>query len=139
MNLIDLALSIAEKAHAGQTDKGGSAYIDHPRAVAAVFKDDYRQAAALLHDVVEDSQTTLEGLKEAGIPGPVVEAVDALTKRQGETYYNYLDRVKANPIACDVKLADLKHNSQISRIPNPREKDYKRLQKYKEAYLYLTN
>ena len=132
-----MALEIAKEAHAGQFDKGGKPYISHPQAVSAAFDDDYRHAAALLHDVVEDTPITLDELRDRGVPAVVVEAVAVLTKRKGETYWAYLEKVKANPIARDVKKADLRHNSQLSRIPNLTERDYLRLQKYKDAYAYL--
>jgi len=137
MNLKQLALEIAEQAHAGQFDKGGTPYINHPQAVAANFDDEYRYAAALLHDVVEDTPITLEELQSRGVPVPVVEAVAVLTKRKGEPYRAYLERLKANPIARDVKKADLQHNCQLSRIPNPTTKDYSRLEKYKDAVTFL--
>lgn len=137
MDVKELALAIATDAHRGQYDKGGESYIHHPVAVAAAFADDCRHAAALLHDVVEDTALTLDHLRDMGIPGEVVLAVDALTKRDGEPYPAYLARVKANPVARDVKLADLTHNSRLSRIQAPTEKDYKRIEKYRGAIAFL--
>ena len=85
----------------------------------------------MLHDVVEDTNVTVNDLKEAGFSDEVVSAVSTITKKAGEDYEKYLNRVKQNPIALRVKIADMEHNSDISRIPNPTEKDLKRLEKYK--------
>ena len=84
-----------------------------------------------LHDVVEDTDVTVNDLKEAGFSDEVVSAVSTITKKAGEDYEEYLNRVKQNPIALRVKIADMEHNSDISRIPNPTEKDLNRLEKYK--------
>ena len=85
----------------------------------------------MLHDVVEDTDVTVNDLKEAGFSDEVVSAVSTITKKAGEDYEEYLNRVKQNPIALRVKIADIEHNSDISRIPNPTEKDLNRLEKYK--------
>lgn len=85
----------------------------------------------MLHDVVEDTNVTVNDLKEAGFSDEVVSAVSTITKKVGEDYEEYLNRVKQNPIALRVKIADMEHNSDISRIPNPTEKDLKLLEKYK--------
>ena len=85
----------------------------------------------MLHDVVEDTDVTVNDLKEAGFSDEVVSAVSTITKKAGEDYEEYLNRVKQNPIALRVKIADMEHNSDISRIPNPTEKDLNRLEKYK--------
>ena len=85
----------------------------------------------MLHDVVEDTDVTVNDLKEAGFSDEVVSAVSTITKKAGEDYKEYLNRVKQNPIALRVKIADMEHNSDISRIPNPTEKDLNRLEKYK--------
>lgn len=132
-----LAISIAEKAHKGQVDKGGRPYIEHPIKIASEFYDDKYKASALLHDVIEDSDLTLDYLRGCGLHEDVVNAVDALTKRKGELYQNYLVRVKENAIAKAVKLVDLQHNSDTSRIEHPTEKDYLRAKKYRDAIIYL--
>ncbi|MDR1183386.1 MAG: HD domain-containing protein [Coriobacteriales bacterium] len=124
------ALRIATEAHAGQTDRGGRPYIEHPLAVAAMVEGD-AATVALLHDVVEDTTVTLADLRLAGFSDAVTSAVDAITRRKGEQDVAYLARVRRNPLALAVKLADLTHNSDITRIPDPTNRDRKR------AALYL--
>lgn len=133
-----LALEIAEKAHAGQVDKGGNPYINHPKQVASGFDDEVYQVTALLHDVIEDSDVILDDLINNGITPIVVDAIFALTKQPNEEYWSYLDRVKVNPIARQVKLADIEHNMDMARIEYPTDKDHERLRKYKKAYQYLS-
>lgn len=134
---MELADSIARQAHAGQTDKGGHPYIEHPRAVAAQLDDPFLKAAALLHDVVEDTDWTVDALGQAGMDPAVIEIVTTLTHRNGESYWDYLRRVRLNPQAVPVKVADLTHNSQIDRIPRPSRFDFMRLEKYRKAMAYL--
>lgn len=138
MDVTQLALNISREAHFGQKDKGDKPYIEHPLAVAASFTDEIRIAVALLHDVIEDTEITLTDLKARGVPVAVLEALDAITKRKEESYETYLSRVKANKEALDVKLADLRHNMDLSRIPNPTKKDKARLDKYTFAVKFLT-
>ncbi len=138
MDQITIALDIATRAHAEQTDKAGRPYIDHPLAVAQNFTDATRYAVALLHDVIEDTDITLHDLEKQGISSTIIEAISAITKRSGEDYDDYLGRVKANIVARDVKLADLRHNMDLSRLQNPTEKDYQRVAKYKFALNFLT-
>lgn len=92
---------------------------------------------ALLHDVIEDTDVTVNDLREAGFSDEVVLAVSVITKKADEDYEEYLNRVKQNPIALRVKIADMEHNSDISRIKNPTEKDLKRLEKYKIRLMEL--
>ena len=111
------AIDIATSAHAGQVDKAGAPYIQHPlRVMAEVGSDEARQMAAILHDVVEDTPITLDRVRALGCPEPAVEAVDALTRRPGEPPQNYYHRVAQNPIARTVKLADIADNSNPSRL-----------------------
>lgn len=138
-SLVDKALSIAKKAHKGQLDKAGKDYILHPIHVSQQVKLEEEKAVALLHDVIEDTEITLEDLKKAGMPMDVVEAVNALTKVEGIDYFDYLKKVKENSLARVVKLADLKHNSDLSRIPEPSKKDLERNIKYKRAMEYLNS
>jgi DNA-binding phage protein len=128
-----VARCLAITAHRGQTDRAGAAYIEHPSYVAGLVETDEEKAVAWLHDVLEDTDTSAETLAE-NFPARIVEAVTAITKIKGEDYNAYLARVKANPIARAVKLADLTHNMMIERIPAPTDKDHKRLEKYKRAY-----
>lgn len=129
-NWIEVAKGVAEKAHRGQTEKNGKPYINHPLTVAGKVKTETEKIVALLHDVVEDSDITLEDIAKYGFSEEVVEAVDAITKKEGQTYGEYIEKVKTNIIAVKVKIADLTHNSDMSRIPNPTQEDIERTKKY---------
>lgn len=118
---ISTAKDIAARAHAGQTRRDGVPYLTHPAAVAASVPPELRPIA-WLHDVCEDSDLTLDDLRRAGLPGQVVEAVGAITKRDGEEYEAYLDRVVANPQAAAVKCADIAHNLGSQPKPASRAK-----------------
>ena len=128
--LLALALDLARRAHHGQVDKAGAAYLEHPLRVMTAMRTDTEKMVAVLHDAVEDSELTLQDLIRHGLPGDVVDAVDAITKRPGEPYASYLGRVKANPVALRVKVADMTDNMNLGRIPNPTEKDHQRMKKY---------
>lgn len=130
MHLIELALRLALEAHAGQRDRSGEPYILHPIRVMGALEGDAARAAALLHDVVEDSDTTLDDLRRAGVPESVVQAVDALTKREGEHYDSYLDRVIADPLARLVKRSDVRDNLRVERLPEVGQGDVARLNRY---------
>ncbi len=136
--MLELALSIATKAHRGQFDKVGIDYIEHPIFVASQVDTEEEKAVALLHDVIEDSSFTAEELLLAGLSETVVTAVQILSKKKGQDYQTYLENVKSNPLARVVKLADLKHNSDLSRLETITDKDLKRLEKYKKAINYLS-
>lgn len=136
---IEKAYQIAKAAHKGQVDKGGNDYIKHPIAVASLVKTEDEKIVALLHDVVEDTLVSLQNLREKGFAESIIEAVDCITKRNGETLESYLNRVKSNRISTVVKIADLTHNSDITRIPNPKQKDYDRLERYKQELAFLSN
>jgi len=135
--MLNKAFKLAKAAHAGQLDKGGKSYINHPIAVAAIVETQEEKTVALLHDVVEDTPVTLDELKEHGFPETVVAAVDVLTKRPGVDYGEYIQRVKKNPLALVVKIADMTHNMDLSRIQNPTAKDYARIDKYKKILAEL--
>ena len=137
-SMVDLALSIARKAHEGQLDKAGVDYIEHPIYVASQVDTEEEKAVALLHDVIEDSPVSAEELLQAGLPETVVTAVQVLTKKKEQDYQTYLETVKKNPLARVVKLADLKHNSDLSRLSSITEKDKERLKKYKKAIDFLS-
>lgn len=135
--LLSLAIEVATVAHAGQVDKGGQPYIFHPQAVASAVDSDEEKIVAWLHDVVEDTSITLDYLAKMGFPEQIVHAIDVITKRKGVSYDDYLVGVKQDALARAVKIADIKHNSDISRIPSPTEKDFARLEKYKKALAFL--
>ncbi|WHS62348.1 HD domain-containing protein [Pseudomonas sp. G2-4] len=137
MSTLEKAISISALAHEGQADKGGGPYILHPLKVMLRLSHDEERIAAVLHDVVEDTAITLADLRDEGFSEAVLAAIDALTKREGETYQAFIERAARDPIARRVKLADLAENSDLSRIENPSQKDLDRLEKYRKAIDYL--
>ncbi len=137
MTTLEKAIAIAAEGHAGQTDKSGKPYILHPINVMLRGETLDEQIAGVLHDVVEDTPVSLDDLREAGFSDSIVVAVEALTKRDGETRMEAARRALVNPIARAVKLADNVENSDMSRIPNPTEKDFARLEEYKEVRALL--
>jgi (p)ppGpp synthase/HD superfamily hydrolase len=138
MPTLEDALQLALRAHAGQKDKYGQPYILHPLRVMARMETEAEQVVALLHDVVEDSDTTLDDLREQGYSMTIIEAVDALSKREGEEYFAFVQRAIANPIARRVKQGDLEDNMDIRRMPEISEEAHKRLQKYRKAWTMVT-
>ena len=116
MGTIRHALDIATRAHKNQIDKAGKSYIEHPKAVANLLDSTKAKIVALLHDVVEDTPWTLDDLRREGFDLEIIAAVDAITKRPGEANKDYLERVKVNKLATEVKLKDLEHNSSPDRM-----------------------
>lgn len=131
--LVEKAKDIAYKAHKGQYDKAGKAYINHPIYIASKMKTNEEKIVALLHDVVEDTDLSLEDLIEEGFPEEIIDAIKAITKKPQEDYFEYIERVKNNPLAKKVKIEDLKHNMDTKRIPNLSDIDVNRVKKYKRA------
>ena len=129
-DIFEKALLIAVMAHKGQVDKNGQPYILHPLAVASKLDTLELKVIGLLHDTIEDTDVTADYLIEMGIPEDLVKIVELLTKPKGEPYENYLRRVKENPMAKKVKLADLAHNTDASRASGLNEA---RKQKYELA------
>ena len=137
--LLGKVLVLATNAHAGLFDKGGKPYILHPLAVMALLNsdDEELQCIALLHDVIEDTKTTWAQLREIGCTDRVINAVDALTKVPGQSYDEYKEKVFSNKDAMLVKMADLRHNTDIRRLKGVSQKDIDRLAKYNLFYLEL--
>ena len=137
--MLDKALHLATNAHHGQFDKGGKPYILHPLRVMSFLKtdDEELQCIALLHDVVEDTDVTYIELAEAGMSLRVIEGIQALTKTKGYTYHDYKAQVCKNKDAMQVKMADLRHNTDIRRLKGVSEKDLARMAKYHQFYLEL--
>ena len=127
------AFLFAKKAHAGQVDKAGKAYILHPLTVAAKLQSPEEKVLALLHDVVEDTDVTLEDVKKE-FGETIASSLDCLTHRGDETYDQYIRRISKNPLATRVKLADLNHNMELTRLLQITEKDRARFEKYSRAY-----
>ena len=135
--LLEKALCIATKAHAGQTDKTGEAYIFHPIRVSCRCFTNEEKIVALLHDTIEDTDVTVDYLLSEGFPHNIVDAILSVTRNDDETYEDFIKRCRLNPIGRHVKLHDLEDNMDISRLPQVTEKDLVRLNKYIEAYRYL--
>jgi (p)ppGpp synthase/HD superfamily hydrolase len=137
--MLNKMLVLATNRHAGQFDKGGNPYILHPLKVMYYLKsnDEELQCIALAHDLVEDTDTSYEELRELGFSERIIQGIAALTKQRGETYDQYKDRVKSNPDAVKVKMADLRHNTDIRRLKGVTEKDLARIEKYQKFYLEL--
>jgi (p)ppGpp synthase/HD superfamily hydrolase len=131
------AIILAAQAHRGQQDKAGRPYILHPLAVMLKMRTDEERIAAALHDVVEDSPTTLDDLRRLGYSERVLMAVDHVTRREGEDYDAFVRRAGEDPLARAVKLGDLENNMDTTRLGEITERDRERLARYERAYAYL--
>ena len=131
--LLEKAIEIALKAHKGQTDKAGVAYILHPLRLMTMASTTEQKIVAVLHDVVEDSDYKLQDLEKSGFPTPIIEAIECLTKRKGENYNNFIRRILPNTLAREVKKLDIKDNLNVLRLNEVKEEDCKRLNKYMKA------
>jgi (p)ppGpp synthase/HD superfamily hydrolase len=136
--LLELAINLARKYHNGQFDKGGNPYNDHPLAVMNRLNTVEEKIVGVLHDIVEDTEITFEKLREYGFPENIISGIDSVTKREDESREAFIYRAKLNELGRSVKVADLLENSDLSRILNPQEKDYKRLEKYQREIKILT-
>ena len=134
---IEDALALAALAHKGQLDKAGQPYIFHPIRLMMNVSDEQARIVALLHDVVEDSPVTMDQLRALGYSEEILAALDCVTRRATETYEEFIDRIAPNALARRVKLADLKDNMDMTRLPNPGAKDFARMQRYKAAWARL--
>ncbi len=136
MPTLETTIELAVHLHKGQKDKAGAPYILHPLRVMLSMQDEAARIVAVLHDTIEDCGITIDDLRSLGYSEQVLEALDYLTKRREEEddYDAFIERIRSGPpIARAVKLADLRDNSDISRIVEPTEWDFKRLEKYKRA------
>jgi len=137
MSTIERAVAIAAEAHTGQIDKAGAPYLLHPLRLMLQMETTEDRIVAALHDVVEDSDWSLECLRREGFSRVIIEAIDSVTRRQSETYEEFVLRAAQNSIGRRVKLADLRDNCDLNRIANPTEKDLERTTKYKHAIILL--
>lgn len=137
MSTLERAVAIAAKAHTGQVDKAGAPYLLHPLRLMLQMEEPEERIVAVLHDVVEDSDWSLARLVEEGFPRVVIEAIDSVTRRPGEDYEAFILRTSRNSIGCRVKLADLRDNCNLSRIGNPSENDFRRIDRYQWAIGFL--
>jgi (p)ppGpp synthase/HD superfamily hydrolase len=137
MSTLERAIELAARAHAGQVDKAGQPYVLHPLRLMLGVRTPHERMAAVLHDIVEDTDVTFEDLAAEGFPAEVVAAVRALTKTDGEKRVDAAKRAAADPIARVVKLADVADNMDLSRIAEPTQKDFDRLEEYEQVRAIL--
>jgi (p)ppGpp synthase/HD superfamily hydrolase len=138
MSTLERAIAIAASAHAGQVDKAGAPYILHPLRVMLRVTTEAERITAVLHDVVEDcAGWSFERLLTEGFSGEIVEALKSVSKREGETYEDFVKRAAQNPIGRRVKFSDLQDNCDLSRISHPTTKDYERIARYRKAIAYI--
>lgn len=131
------AMKLCFKAHKDQVDKSGMPYVFHPFHVAEQMTDEVTTIVALLHDVVEDTDYTLDDIAAMGFGQEVVDALALMTHNKSVPYLDYVAKIKDNPVARKVKLADLAHNSDQSRLGSIDDKTKERLEKYKKAVALL--
>ena len=124
------AMQLCFDSHKEQVDKSGMPYIFHPLILAEQMDTEETTIVALLHDVVEDTHVTLEDLRSMGFGETVLEAINLMTHEKGVPYMEYVAAIKKNPIARQVKIADLRHNSTLSRLDSVGQKDLERVAKY---------
>ena len=137
MATLERAIEIAAKFHSGQVDKAGQPYVLHPLRLMFAVRTPQERMAAVLHDVVEDTDMTIADLAREGFSQEVVAAVQALTKLTGESRIDAAHRAAADPIARAVKLADVTDNMDLLRIADPSERDFARLKEYEQVRLVL--
>ena len=142
------AIALARRAHEGQCDKSGAAYFGHVERVMHGVEGEELKIIAILHDSIEDTDettpinVTVEFLLAAGYPAHIVEAIDSLTKRPDEEnsdegYMRFVQRAAKNPLAREVKKADLRDNMDLTRLPGATEEDFRRLERYQRALGFL--
>ena len=136
-NLTKQALKLCFEAHKEQKDKSGMPYVFHPFHLAEQMTDEATTVVALLHDVVEDTNTTFEDLEKQGFDEEIISALRLLTHNDDTPYMDYVAEIKSNKIAIAVKLADLRHNSDLTRLDVVDEKALKRKEKYEKAIKFL--
>lgn len=134
-----IALELAVEKHKNQTDKAGNPYILHPLHVMENVNSKEGKIVAILHDIIEDTDITENYLLKIGLSKRIVDAVVALTRSEDMDYQEYIKNLSSNPLAKEVKLADLEHNMDLKRLPTLEEKDLERNRKYQIAYHYLIN
>ena len=131
------AMRLCFDAHKDQVDKSGMPYVFHPFHVAEQMQTEETVVVALLHDVVEDTDYTIDDLRAMGFPEAITDALALMTHAKGEPYMEYVARLRDNPIARSVKLADLQHNSDLSRLNAVDDAARQRAEKYKKAIALL--
>ena len=138
MSNLEKAIQIAVNAHTGQTRKNGTPYVLHPFRVMFRQTSEAAMIVGVLHDVVEDTDVTLDDLREAGFEAPIIQALALLSHAEATPYEEYIKRIACNPLARSVKLADLEDNMDLREIPQVAERDLSRTMKYHRAWKRLT-
>lgn len=133
------AIELSIHYHNNQFDKSGRPYVLHPLWVMSNVNGIKEKIVAVLHDIIEDTECDEDELRHYNIDEDIIEAVMILTKPKQEEYMEYIKNISRNAIATKVKLIDLKHNMDLSRLPEVTDKDLCRVKKYKKAYEYLIN
>lgn len=131
------AMKLMFEKHKDQVDKSGMPYVFHPMHVAESMEDENTTVVALLHDIVEDTDMTLDDLRQLGFNEECLTALNLMTHDESVDYFDYVVSIGENDIARKVKMSDLKHNSDLTRLSNVTEKDLMRVEKYKRCLNYL--
>jgi (p)ppGpp synthase/HD superfamily hydrolase len=139
MSTLARAIAVAAQAHIDQKDKSGAPYILHPLRMMLRMDTEAEMMVAVLHDVVEDTDWSIDKLRANGFPEVVLTAVESVTHREGESYDDFVARAADNPIGRKVKLADLEDNMDVRRIDDLADRDLERIRKYHRAWRILTN
>lgn len=139
MSTLQRAIEIAVEAHKDQKDKADMPYILHPLRLMFQMKTDNEKIAAVLHDVVEDSNWTVVDLKKENFNNEVIEAVNLLTRDDNDSYDEFIKKAASSPLSKAVKIADIKDNMDLNRISNLTEKDLSRIKKYHRVLKLLTD
>jgi (p)ppGpp synthase/HD superfamily hydrolase len=147
MDIIKHAQAIMKMAHNSQFDKGGTDYYLHPLRVAQeakkMFNTEYDkfigECVALLHDVIEDSNLTADDLVNENFENAIVSRVVCMTRKDGESYMDYIKRIGEDNICRIIKMCDLKDNMDVTRLDKLKDEDLNRIKKYHKAYKYLKN
>lgn len=130
---LERAIDIAVQAHRGQTRRNGEPYVLHPLRVMTACRTDKARIVAVLHDVVEDSDVTVGDLREAGFDEDILHALDLVTHERSVDYDQYVERIAHDPLAREVKIADLEDNLDLTQLPNVSERDLARTARYHAA------
>lgn len=133
------AIKLMFEKHKDQVDKSGMPYVFHPFHLAEQMDDEETTITALLHDIVEDTNTTFEDLRKLGFSDNVINALKLMTHDKNVDYFEYIKNISKNPIARKVKIKDLEHNMDTSRLDEVTDKDLERVKKYKKCHKYLLN
>lgn len=133
------AIKLMFEKHKDQVDKSGMPYVFHPFHLAEQMDDEETTITALLHDIVEDTNTTFEDLRKLGFSDNVINALKLMTHDKNVDYFEYVKNISKNPIARKVKIKDLEHNMDTSRLDEVTDKDLERVKKYKKCHKYLLN